>query len=132
MGQQTSLINWSGPSIPTGWPAPCFSTVGERLGTMSKKLKPAPQRIDAVFIRKSTGGQDENGQIGNVRNMLATAGVSVDAENWFVGTVSRRKVKANAHFNRLIELVEADRIGTVYIETQDRWGTADRVELFTL
>jgi hypothetical protein len=31
-----------------------------------------------------------------------------------------------------MELVEAGRVGTVYVEAQDRWGTADRPELFSL
>ena len=31
-----------------------------------------------------------------------------------------------------MELVEADKVGTVYIESQDRWGTSDRPELFRL
>lgn len=89
-------------------------------------------RSDAVFIRKSTQGQDEAGQMANVRTMLREVGASVPEQNWFVGTVSRRKLKENARFNHLIELVETDRIGTVYVESQDRWGTADRTELFTL
>jgi DNA invertase Pin-like site-specific DNA recombinase len=89
-------------------------------------------RIDVVFIRKSTQTQDDQGQRLNVTAMLRDAGVYVPDGNWFVGTVSRRKVKANAAFNRLMALVEDDKIGTVYVESQDRWGTADRVELFSL
>jgi hypothetical protein len=89
-------------------------------------------RIDVVFIRKSTQSQDEGGQTGNVGEMLRKAGVHVADANWFVGTVSRRKVKANAQFVQLMQLVEADKVATVYVESQDRWGTADRAELFTL
>ena len=89
-------------------------------------------REDAAFIRKSTQAQDEAGQRANVENMLKSRHVRISADHWFVGTVSRRKVKANAEFLRLMEMVEADRIGTVYIESQDRWGTADRPELFSL
>jgi DNA invertase Pin-like site-specific DNA recombinase len=89
-------------------------------------------RIDVVFIRKSTKTQDEKAQQDNVRNMLKEKGVEVPEQYRFTGTVSRRKVKANAEFNRLMELVEADRVGTVYVESQDRWGTGDRPELFSL
>jgi hypothetical protein len=89
-------------------------------------------RIDAVFIRKSTQAQDDQGQKDNVRAMLKSLGVRVSDEHWFVGTVSRRKVKANADFNRLMELVETDKVRTVYVESQDRWGTSDRTELYSL
>lgn len=89
-------------------------------------------RFDVVFIRKSTQGQDEQGQKGNVRTMLKDGGVYVPEEHWFVGTVSRRKVKDNPEFQRLMELVEADKVATVYVESQDRWGTRDRTELFSL
>jgi hypothetical protein len=99
-----------------------------------KPAKPTPNRIDVVFIRKSTQGQDEKPQIANVQNMLAAMKpkVSIPADRWFVGTVSRRKVKTNPEFNRLLDLIGEGRVGTVYIESQDRWGTADRVELFAL
>src|SRR5262249_38690467 len=89
-------------------------------------------RIDVVFIRKSGHTQDDQGQKDNVRAMLKELGVTIPEQDWFAGTVSRRKVKANATFNRLLGLVEGDRVGTVYIESQDRWGTSDRVELFAL
>jgi hypothetical protein len=64
--------------------------------------------------------------------MLRDRGIRVPESRWFCGTVSRRKVRANAEFNRLMEEVETDRVGTVYVESQDRWGTADRRELFAL
>ncbi len=90
------------------------------------------QKVDAVFIRKSTREQDEAGQIGNVESMLKELSVSVPPDHWFVGTVSRRKVNANADFLRLMDLVKKGRVGTVYVESQDRWGTTDRPELFSL
>jgi len=89
-------------------------------------------RIDCVFIRKSSQGQDEQGQISNVRNMLREQGAFVPEQDWFIGTVSRRKVRKNADFARLMNQIEADQVGTVYIESQDRWGSADRKELFHL
>jgi predicted site-specific integrase-resolvase len=90
------------------------------------------RKTEAVFIRKSTREQDETGQKGNVESMLRELGVCVPLDLWFEGTVSRRKVKANAAFLRLMEMVENDRISTVYVESQDRWGTKDRPELFSL
>jgi hypothetical protein len=89
-------------------------------------------KIDVVFIRKSSARQDEQGQIGNVQNMLREQKVTVPEKNWFVGTVSRRKVRQNSDFQKLWDLVESDQVGTVYIESQDRWGSADRKELFHL
>lgn len=94
--------------------------------------KNSSHRIDCVFIRKSTQGQDEQGQIANVQNMLREQRAFVLDENWFIGTVSRRKVRKNVQFARLMELIESDQVGTVYIESQDRWGSADRKELFHL
>lgn len=89
-------------------------------------------RIDCVFIRKSTQAQDDEGQKGNVALMLKNLKVQVPEQHWVVGTVSRRKVRSNAAFNKLLDLITSDRVGTVYIESQDRWGTADRPELFAL
>lgn len=101
---------------------------------MAKKAKPkhAARRIDVVFIRISSQQQNDKGQKANVQAMLRELGVTIPDEHWYAGTVSRRKVRGNEGFNHLISLVEADRVGTVYIETQDRWGTSDRVELFQL
>jgi len=99
---------------------------------MASKKSRSNGRHDAVFICKSTEDQSEKGQTGNVRTMLDGIGITVPDEFWFVGTVGRRKVRSNAEFSRLMKLVESDQIGTVYIESQDRWGTADRPELFNL
>ena len=96
------------------------------------KDEPKGETVDAVFIRKSSREQDENGQIANVKVMLQDVGVDVLSDYWFMGTVSRRKVRANADFLRLLELIENDRVRTVYVESQDRWGTKDRPELFSL
>lgn len=68
--------------------------------------------MDVAFIRKSTQAQDEGGQIANVEAMLKDRGVYVPERNWFVGTVSRRKVRGNADFARLMQLVEADKFGS--------------------
>ncbi|HEY1377410.1 MAG TPA: recombinase family protein [Gemmataceae bacterium] len=89
-------------------------------------------RVDCVFIRKSTQAQGDEGQRANVEAMLRDAGVYVPDRYWFVGTVSRRKVRDNPGFNALMELVQAGKVGTVYVESQDRWGTADRRELYSL
>ena len=89
-------------------------------------------RINVVFIRKSTEAQEEAGQKANVAAMLKDLGVNVRQQNWFVCTVPRAKVQGNAEFRRLKELVEADRVDTVYVESQDRWGTGDIAELYTL
>lgn len=89
-------------------------------------------RIDCVFIRKSTDSQKEEGQIANVQNELKTLHVAIADEHWFTVTVSRRKVQRDPDFKRLMKLVEAGQVGTVYVESQDRWGTADREELYAL
>lgn len=89
-------------------------------------------RVEVVFIRKSGTSQENKDQIANVERMLADLGVTIPDGRWFVGTVSRRKVHTNDQFATLIGMVERDEVGTVYVESQDRFGTADRPELFTL
>lgn len=87
-------------------------------------------QFDAVFIRKSSKGQEEQGQIDNVTRLLENRGVAVDDERWFKGTVSRRKIKTNAEFIRLLRMVEAGELKTIYVESQDRLGMKDSPELF--
>jgi predicted site-specific integrase-resolvase len=90
------------------------------------------RKVDVVFVRKSSQGQDERGQIANVRAMLKQKGITVLDQHFFVCTVPRSRVSANAEFKRLMEMVEAGKVGTVYIESQDRFGTKSNAELFTL
>jgi hypothetical protein len=96
------------------------------------KHNPPSARDDYVVIRKSSPQQDEKPQIANVEKMLKDIGVYVPRENGVVYTVSRRKLKTCEPFNRLMEKVRADRVRTLYVETQDRWGTGDEAELFSL
>jgi hypothetical protein len=87
-------------------------------------------KIDAVFIRKSSKKQDEEGQEGNCRRMLKELGLAVPEDQyWFVCTTPRSDVRANEEFKRLMGLVEEDKVGTIYVESQDRWGTHDDLEL---
>lgn len=99
---------------------------------VAARTRSTSRRKDVVFIRKSTTTQDERAQIANVESMLTELGVTIPDEYWFVCTVPRAKVKGNEEFKRLLALVEADKVGRVFIESQDRWGTADVAELFTL
>ncbi|ADB16920.1 Recombinase [Pirellula staleyi DSM 6068] len=89
-------------------------------------------RFDVVFIRKSTQSQDVTGQIANVENMLAEKSLVIPKERWFVCTVTRAKVRSNPDFQKLMELISEGRVGTVYIESQDRWGTGHLRELYIL
>jgi DNA invertase Pin-like site-specific DNA recombinase len=89
-------------------------------------------RLDCVFIRKSGKTQDEQGQIDNVRTMLKAKGVYVPEEQWFIGVVKRRKVRTNLQFDRMLQMIRANRVGTVYVESQDRFGTGDHSELSIL
>jgi hypothetical protein len=89
-------------------------------------------RIDAVFIRKSTDQQDDAAQKANVARMLRERETWVPERYWFTCTIARDEVQRDADFKRLMALVEAGKVGTVYIECQDRFGTGDVAELFTL
>jgi hypothetical protein len=93
---------------------------------------PATDRHDAVFVRVSTGVQDESTQRDNIANQLKNRGITVHPDYWFSCVVPRSNVAANAAFIRLMELVKAGQIGTVYIESQKRWGTKDNRELLPL
>ena len=85
-----------------------------------------------VLIRKSGSKQDEQGQIANVETMLKRDGNYVPKEYWFTCTVPRANVSGNADYQRLLELVESNKVGTVYVETQDRFGTDDVSEFYTM
>jgi DNA invertase Pin-like site-specific DNA recombinase len=100
--------------------------------SVARKAVAAPARVDAVFIRKSTTSQDEQAQVANVTAMLRERGVYVPERYWFTCTVARAKVQGNAEFRKLMSLVEAYKVGTVYVESLDRWGTGDIPELYTL
>lgn len=89
-------------------------------------------RQDVVFIRKSTERQDEQAQIDNVKRMLSAKGVKIPDDRFFIGVVKRKNVKKNERFNALLDLITNDEVGTVFIEKQDRWGTDNRKDLFTL
>lgn len=99
---------------------------------MSKRQISQIPRIDVVFIRKSSDVQADSGQRANVETMLKAEGISIPEQHWFTCTVPRSKVQGNTEFKRLMRLVEENRVGTVYIESQDRFGTGDITELFTL
>lgn len=90
----------------------------------------AAQRQDAVFIRRSGDYQDDEGQAGNCKTMLADMGVVVADEMWFSAEEGvRRKDAATAPTTlRLMELVEQRLIGTIYIEKHERWGSTSDAE----
>ena len=88
--------------------------------------------VDAVLIRKSSSGQDEKPQIGSVRRLLEAIDVTVPEQYWFVCTVSRDDVQSDKGFKRLKDLISTGRIGRIYIESQDRFGTDGPGELFVL
>ena len=89
-------------------------------------------RQPAVWIRKSTDGQEEEGQIANVRKMLEQRGVVVSNDYWFVGTESRATVDRNEQHMKLMSLVEADKMSAVYVESASRWGTTDNAQFYRL
>ncbi len=87
---------------------------------------------EAVLIRVSTDEQDHQGQIDNVKNMLAVRGIKVPQPYWHVYTVSRSKVSASDEFQKFIQQVETDEISTAYVESQDRFGQTDTFEYFSI
>lgn len=90
------------------------------------------KRLNVVMIRKSGSQQDEKGQADNVGKGLAEQGISIDPKYWFYCTVPRAYSEGNADFKRLMELVQTGKVGTIYVETQDRFGTDDAVDFFTM
>lgn len=89
-------------------------------------------RLDAVWIRKSTDAQAEKGQIANVKKMLKQATVSVTDGMWFIATGSRRTIRENIEFKRLMSFVESDTIGTIFIESRSRIGTVTSSDLYAI
>lgn len=101
---------------------------------MAKAAKSAPpvdDRIGVVFIRKSTGAQNEQAQKDNVLAQLKRLNKPVpEPPHWFAGVVKRRMVGDNDQFKKMMELVQAGKVATIYVEAQDRFGTTSRVDLF--
>jgi hypothetical protein len=97
-----------------------------------RKQVPLGERFDVVLIRKSTHAQDDRAQADNVAAMLKAEGVYVSDEHWFTVTVTRANVQGNDDFQKIMKLVEENRVRTAYVESQDRFGTDDVFELFTL
>ncbi|MBM4068233.1 MAG: hypothetical protein FJ271_04730 [Planctomycetes bacterium] len=96
-------------------------------------------KAEVVYIRKSTSAQETEDQIANVKRMLLDMGKEVPDEWWFMDTGSRRHAHKRKDFQRLMALVNPapiagrkpeSKIGTIYIESQNRWGGKDRKQLF--
>jgi DNA invertase Pin-like site-specific DNA recombinase len=113
------------PTINNGIPHP-----NDRIGV---------SKIEVVYIRKSTSAQETEDQIANVKRMLEDMGKHVPDEWWFADTGSRRHAHKRKDFQRLMSLVNPapvggrkteSKIGTIYIESQSRWGGKDRKQLF--
>jgi hypothetical protein len=102
-----------------------------RRGRVAASAQPA-KRLKVVMIRKSGSQQDEKGQADNVAKMLEEQGIKIDEKYWFYCTVPRAFVEGNADFKRLMELVQTSKVGTIYVETQDRFGTDDVADFFAM
>jgi hypothetical protein len=99
-------------------------------------------RTSAALIRISTGGQDQKSQIENITSRLKAKREaapeserhrwSVPDDHWFEFVSPRSDVLENPQFCRLMELVRADKIDTIYIDTFERLGTNDHFELTPL
>lgn len=87
-------------------------------------------RLDVVYIRKSSDPQEEAGQVANVKLMLRKLGRHIPDSEWFYDTGSRRKADKRKDFQRLLGLIKQGKIGTVYVERQNRFGTKNGRELF--
>jgi DNA invertase Pin-like site-specific DNA recombinase len=94
--------------------------------------KPQTTRHDVVLIRDSTAGQDEGPQRANVAHMLNKRGVCVPEQYWEQFVVSRSKVLTGQGFDKVMVEVTAGRVGTIYVESQDRFGGKNSKELFTV
>lgn len=109
-----------------------MATANAKVRGSRKTNRGESNRLDVVLVRKSGSSQDERGQIANIQQMLESLGIEIPEQWWFKCTVPRADVQGNTEFKRLLHMIEADDIGTIYVESQDRWGTNDVCELFTL
>jgi DNA invertase Pin-like site-specific DNA recombinase len=99
---------------------------------MAVKSVAAPAREDVVYIRKSSDEQDYQAQIANVGSMLRDLEKYVPDRLWFDDTGSRRKADKRPNFQALLALIRRDKVRTVYVESQNRWGTKNLPEYFRL
>ena len=85
-------------------------------------------RTDTVYVRKSTTPQEEKSQTDAIRQHLDRHHVHVPEDMWFSDTGSRHSSDKRAGFQKLMRLVEQDRIRVIYCWKQDRIGTNDSDE----
>lgn len=92
---------------------------------MKTKTKAKPQteqRVDVVYLRKSTSAQRDTEQRSNVERGLTELGVHVPARYWYSDTRSRNKPEQGADWQTMMAMVDENKVGTIFVESQDRFG----------
>ncbi|WP_425399563.1 recombinase family protein [Aeoliella sp.] len=88
-------------------------------------------RRNVVWVRKSTDAQEDKAQVSNIKKMLAEQGIEEPhSVHWFHTTASRRVVRNDSEFKRLLALVEQDQIGIIFVEKANRFGQTDSSNWF--
>jgi DNA invertase Pin-like site-specific DNA recombinase len=90
--------------------------------TKTKAKPQTEQRVDVVYLRKSTSAQRDAEQRANVELGLRELDVYIPARYWFSDTRSRNKPEDGANFQEMMKMVDEDKVGTIYVESQDRFG----------
>lgn len=89
----------------------------------SKKSAQAQvERIDVVYLRKSTTAQRYSEQKDNIERGLKEREIYIPDRYWFLDTRSRFKPEKGESYQELTRLIQARKIRNVYIETQSRFG----------
>ncbi len=77
-------------------------------------------RLDAVYVRKSSDPQEEQSQIEAIKDYLDRVNIQVPQANWFVEVGQRHRPEDRPEFQRLMRLVEQGRIARVFVWKQNR------------
>jgi predicted site-specific integrase-resolvase len=99
----------------------------KRQTTSSRETQVHADRIDAVYVRKSSDPQEEQSQIDAIEAYLARHNIRVRKEHWFSDTGSRHRPQDRPDFQRLLDLVNQGRVRRVFIWKQDRFVSGVRL-----
>ncbi|MGL4422069.1 MAG: recombinase family protein [Gemmataceae bacterium] len=77
-------------------------------------------KIEAVYVRKSSDPQEEVSQIEAIKDYLERLGIVVVDHNWFVEVGQRHRPEDRPKFQHLMRMVEANKVSRVFVWKQNR------------
>ncbi|CAN5534392.1 hypothetical protein BH11PLA2_BH11PLA2_16040 [soil metagenome] len=79
-----------------------------------------PNKIEAVYVRKSSDPQEEASQIEAIKDYVKSQNIEVLDNNWFVEVGQRHRPEDRLKFQQLMRMVEAGKVNRVFVWKQNR------------